>query len=993
MKGRTVIIILIVLCNCLMQSYTAPYPDPENLQFLKLDQSNGLPHNNIECIYKDCDGLVWFGTRNGLCSYNGYDIKVYWSGNDPASISGDRILSIAEDKSGNLWIGTYSEGLNKFNKRTEKFTRYNHIDAVNERINRISVFSDSTIWICTNKGLAMYIPESDSFMVYRSRPNDGFALNSDYVYDIIETNRGEVYVATESDDIQRFDRDKERFFNISYRRVKELSSNYRKRIVEDVNGVLWISANVHGLCSYDPASGESEIYLQGEGQLTTNVLNGDMAVDREGNIWICTDGGGINILDPQTRHFRYIRKDETREKSLSTDHIYCIYFDELNTVWIGTFGEGVNYYNPDRYKFRTYFITPGDLDVLKGKSVLSVYQDSKNRLWAGTDGYGLYRFDSDGSRYRYNHDPGNPNSLTTDVITSLNEDGEGNMLIGTYSGGLLLFNPEKNTFIRFDNPSQGGSPTSINIWQIVPDSKGRIWLGLLGEAVDLYDRQEKTFKNFGPNSALPDKIDFENVMSIMEDRDGDIWFGTEGEGIYILENETGRLMRIAADSADVIATKGIIRSMYQDRWGYIWIGSEGQGLFRFDKNNYRFVKYSAKEELPNNIVQSIIEDSQGKLWIGTSGGLCILNPETGKIRTFVREDGLSSNEFNQNSLIRLSDGRLAIGSTKGLDIFSPLDIKLNQNLPAIVFSKLEILNKEVKAGTEINKRVILQENINYTKALVLTHREKVFALEFAAINYILPEKCQYKYMLRGFDDDWIETGPDYRRASYSNLEPGEYIFRVIASNNDGKWGNNERSLIIRVRPSFYNTWLFRIIMIIILLAVVYFIYRYRLNLHKSRFMKTQAEQEKRIIQLEKDKLEMELQKLTFHMINRNRVLVEQKNRLMGLSVKAKESVRESLEDVISIIDEYLNDDKDWAYIEPQLDKVYNNFVSRLKEKHRDLNLSEIKIAAYVRMNLGTKEISEFMHKTPRAIENDRYRLRKKIGLDSNDSLKQYLMNL
>jgi DNA-binding CsgD family transcriptional regulator len=129
------------------------------------------------------------------------------------------------------------------------------------------------------------------------------------------------------------------------------------------------------------------------------------------------------------------------------------------------------------------------------------------------------------------------------------------------------------------------------------------------------------------------------------------------------------------------------------------------------------------------------------------------------------------------------------------------------------------------------------------------------------------------------------------------------------------------------------------------------------------------------------------------MINRNRVLVEQKNRLMGLSVKAKESVRESLEDVISIIDEYLNDDKDWAYIEPQLDKVYNNFVSRLKEKHRDLNLSEIKIAAYVRMNLGTKEISEFMHKTPRAIENDRYRLRKKIGLDSNDSLKQYLMNL
>jgi ligand-binding sensor domain-containing protein/DNA-binding CsgD family transcriptional regulator len=985
--------IIFILCNFLMVSYSGSYTSVESLQFSKIDQGDGLPHNNIECIYKDSEGLVWFGTRNGLCSFDGYDIKVYWSGNDPATISGDRILSIAEDKSGNLWIGTYSEGLNKFNRRTEKFTRYKHIDALNERINRISVFNDSTIWICTNKGLARYIPETDSFRVYRPQTGDAYSLNSDYVYDIIETSRGEVYVATESDDIQRFDRHKEQFFNISYRRSKELTSNYRKTIVEDANGVLWISANVHGLCSYNPATGESVIYLQGEGRLTTNVLNGDMAVDMEGNIWICTDGGGINILNPFTKHFRYIRKDEDRQTSLSTDHIYCIYFDEQNTVWIGTFGEGVNYCNPDRYKFRTYFITAGDMDVLKGKSVLSVYQDSKERLWAGTDGYGLYRFDPDGSRFQYNHDSNNLNSLTTDVITSLNEDSEGNILIGTYSGGLHMFKPDKNIFVRFNSLSPGRSPSSINIWQIVPDSKGRIWLGLLGEAVDLYNVHKKTFTNFGPNSALPDKIEFENVMSIMEDRDGDIWFGTEGEGIYTLDSETDRLVRIAADSGIVIATRGIIKCMYQDRWGNIWIGSEGQGLFRFDKKNLRFENYSAKEGLPNNIVQSIIEDGQGNLWIGTSGGLCILNPETGKIRTFVREDGLSSNEFNQNSLIRLTDGRLAIGSTKGLDIFTPQDIKLNQNLPRIIFTRLEILNNDVKAGTEINKRVILGESINYTNRLVLTHREKSFSLEFAALNYILPEKCRYRYMLQGFDKNWIETGPDYRRASYSNLEPGEYIFRVRASNNDGKWGNNERNLVIRVRPSFYNTWLFRIIMIIVLLGIVYLIYRYRLNLHKSRFLKTQAEQEKKIIQLEKDKLEMELQKLTFHMINRNRVLVEQKNRLMGLSVKAKESVRESLEDVISIIDEYLNDDKDWIYIEPQLDKVYNNFVSRLKEKHSDLSLSEIKIAAYVRMNLGTKEISEFMHKTPRAIENDRYRLRKKIGLDSNDSLKQYLMNL
>ncbi|MBA7479107.1 hypothetical protein ES707_14538 [subsurface metagenome] len=214
-----------------------------------------------------------------------------------------------------------------------------------------------------------------------------------------------------------------------------------------------------------------------------------------------------------------------------------------------------------------------------------------------------------------------------------------------------------------------------------------------------------------------------------------------------------------------------------------------------------------------------------------------------------------------------------------------------------------------------------------------------------------------------------------------------------SSNNDGKWGNNDRQLLVNILPPFYETWWFRSILTLIALLIVFLIYRYRLNIHKSRFMKKQIEQERKIMQLENEKLESELQKLTFHVLNRNRALIDQKNRLMGLSMKAKESVRIGLMDIISKFDEELNDDKDWKYIEPQLDKVYNNFVSRLKEKHPDLTLSEIKIAAYVRMNLSTKEMSEFMHKTSRAIENDRYRLRKKIGLETNDSLQNYLMNL
>jgi DNA-binding CsgD family transcriptional regulator len=369
------------------------------------------------------------------------------------------------------------------------------------------------------------------------------------------------------------------------------------------------------------------------------------------------------------------------------------------------------------------------------------------------------------------------------------------------------------------------------------------------------------------------------------------------------------------------------------------------------------------------------------------------NPQTESFRNFIVQDGLSGNEFNQNALVRLHDGRLVIGSSKGIDIFRPEKIQINQNLPRVVFTGFEVLNREIAPGQNIHGRVILEQTITYTKKIVLTHREKVFSIEFAALNYTLPEKCSYLYKLEGFDTEWSEASSNHRRVSYSNLDAGEYIFKVKASNNDGKWGNNDISISISVLPPFYKTWWFKTLLFILLGLVVFFIYQYLLNIHRNRFLSLQAGQQKKIMELEKEKLESELQKMTFHIINRNRVLIDQKNRLLGLSFKARESVKIGLQDIIGIIDEDLNDEKDWTYIEPQLDKVYNNFVSRLKERHPDLTISEIKIAAYVRMNLSTKEISEFMHKTSRAVENDRYRLRKKIGLESNDSLQHYLMNL
>jgi ligand-binding sensor domain-containing protein/DNA-binding CsgD family transcriptional regulator len=992
MSKILVLVILIFLPAATIKSFSQQ--DINSIRFQHITQKEGLSHNSIECIFKDSDGFIWFGTRNGLCRYDGYEIVIYRSSNKTNSLSGDRILCINEDKKGFLWIGTFHNGLNKFDKKNESFTHYDaHHFGFGDRINEIVVLKDSSLWLCTDYGLAVYNEKSDSFKVYTPVQGSNNSIANNSSFDIIETRTGETYVTTDANYIQRFDRKNGIFTTVNYSRISSMTNNFRKRIIEDSEGTLWISANYHGLCWYKPKTGETGIYTKAPGQLTSNILMG-LTLDQEGQIWICTDGGGIDILDPVTRKFSYLRMNDNDPTSISSDHIYTIFFDDQQIVWVGTYDRGISYFDPSRYKFHSFLFKKNDLDFFNDKSVLSIYQDSEDRIWIGTDGFGLFMFDKDGKLSGFRYDPNNSNSISTDVITSLSEDNEGQILIGTYSGGLISFNVEKNRFTRYMPSTENiNSIHSSNVWRILHDSKKRIWLGMLTTGLEMYDQENNIFISYGPLSDNPNKIDFQNIMTILEDSDGDIWFGTEGKGLYTLDNETDKMLQFATGNNPDIMTSGIIKTIYQDRRGYIWFGTEGNGLYQFNKKNNELKVFNNSDGLPSDIVQSIIEDSQGNLWIGTSRGLSKYNRNTGNFNSFIEEDGLSGNEYNKDAVLRLHDGRLIFGNTTGLDVFKPEDIPMNQILPRLNFTKLEILNQEIKPGVKFNGRIILTKSISYTSSITLTNKDKIFSLQFAAINYTLPNKCNYKYKLDGFDDTWTTISSDRRMVSYSNLDPGKYTFRIKASNNDGKWGNNDKTLQIIVLPPIWKTWWFRSLILIILILFIRFIYQYRLNLHKEQFRQLHFEREQKIIQLENEKLENELQKLTFHVINRNKVLLEYKNRLLGLSYKAREVVKIGLDDIISKIDEEISEDKEWIYIEPQLDKVYNNFVARLKTKHPDLTLSEIKIASYVRMNLSTKEISEYMHKTPRAVENDRYRLRKKIGLDLNDSLQQYLANL
>jgi ligand-binding sensor domain-containing protein len=462
----------------------------ESLNFSYITKNEGLSDNNVECIFKDSDGFMWFGTRNGLCRFDGYEIKVYRKNENENSISGNRILDIIEDKNGYLWIGTYKDGLNRFNKQTEKFEHYGLQQGIGQRINRIKLFSDSSIWVGSNIGVIRLVNWGDTVRIIPFNDDSNYLST----YDMLETRNREVYIATDNQVIQKLNKNTLKFETIEYKRIPELSSNYRKRIIEDKNGLIWITASYHGLCSYDPKTGVSEIFTAENNNLSTNVLMGSMDIDGDGNIWLCTEEDGINIFNTESKTFKHLKNNPEQQGSLNSNHTYSVYFDDNERVWIGTFDKGINVYNPYQKKFSSSLFEPDDLTILSGSSVLDIFEDSKNRVWVGTDGFGLFCFEKANAPLHYKK-ADESDVLTSNVVTALGEDPLGNILIGTYTGGLIAFNKESEKITKYYSDFDRKQLSSPHVWEIFTDSKKRIWLGLLAFGVDLFDYRDGSFIN------------------------------------------------------------------------------------------------------------------------------------------------------------------------------------------------------------------------------------------------------------------------------------------------------------------------------------------------------------------------------------------------------------------------------------------------------------------------------------------------------------------
>jgi len=809
------------------------------LKFKHITKEQGLSSSTVEAILQDSKGFIWFGTADGLNRYDGYKITAYR--NDPAdsnSISGNYASQLLEDKKHRLWIGT-NGGLNYFNRNQNKFIRYkndprNMSSISSNVINCIYEDRQGDIWIGTSAGLDLLARGKNSFKHYRYQEGKTDCLSSNRISCIYEDQHGNFWVGTNGGGLNLLDRKKNTVsvFKSQFTDDGSISSNNISSIEEDLSGNIWIGTIGGGLNLLDVKQKRFKHFRHQE--MERSSLSGDviksMLIDTKGNLWVGTENGGLNLWNQDNQSFIHYENNPNKPSSLSQKTASAIMEDNQGNIWVGTHRGGVNLYQPNAYQFKIYSQS-ASLGSLSYNDVKTFFEDKEGNIWIGTDGGGLNIWNRRKDVfYRFRHDPHDPKSIGSDAILHIMKDSKGNIWIGTWGGGLNLYNPADGTFTRFLNdPRDKSSISSNNVWRIYEDQLGKLWIATFYGGLNVFNRETKKFTRITDDPEKKTHFYGNNVISINEDKSGNLWIGTEDGGLNCYNSERSSFSHYfyQIHENNVQGTDNI-RVIYTDKVGRLWIGKKG--LYLFNPKHQSFSLYTSKENLANEMIQGVNEDDMGNLWIGTSNGLIRFNPDTYNFKRFTDADGLQGLEFGPNSSLKTTKGEMLFGGFKGFNIFHPDSIKNNSSIPPVYLTDFQIFNVSATPG---QKKSPLKKQISETKAITLSYDQSFFSFEFAALNYISPEQNQYAYKLDGFDKSWNYVG-NQRKATYTNLDPGKYIFYVKASNNDGIWNEKGTSLSIIITPPFWMTWWFRTFIILVIIGGtgIFFQFKRKLELKK-----------------------------------------------------------------------------------------------------------------------------------------------------------------
>jgi PAS domain S-box-containing protein len=827
------------------------------MSFKNLTTSMGLSHGDVTCICQDHDGYIWIGTADGLNKYDGVGFTIFKNiKNDTTSLSTSYINCIYEDKQNNLWIGS-PEGLSRYNRDENNFERISLIDNHNNKFSNsvMAIFEDNSnnLWIGCRYGVFLFNRENKKVTEFFA---DSFHLNTlNGCTGICQDKNGVLWFSFQTSNdigIIKYNAATNKIIRYSTQdRVYKLKENHVSCLMADNLNNIWIGYYSSGI---DILNGQTNTITGDEynnNSFGHNIIS-SIVQKENGKIYIGTDGSGISIFDPDTKSFHQYASSESNN-SLLSNAITNIYVSREGIVWIGCWGGGVSIY--DKH-FESFIHYKQDKNSLQGSSVTCFTEDLYGNIWIATDGGGINMFNPLTKKFtNYRNDSKNPYTLTNNKVLALETDNKGGLWAGMWKGGLNYFKiaGEKLILKKKYNLVDENYPNSNSIFKIYFSKEKELWVGNFETGAYKFDPSTEKFKSVKLSKTT---INYNSIRDITCDSYNNIWFASEVLGLIKINLKSGESESFIHDEKDSTSLTNIsVNVIFEDSKKRLWIGCDGSGLHLFDRKTKSFTHYTTAQGLPDNSIVGILEDEHGNLWISSRGGISkatidSTNSTNGKLnltfRNYTVQDGLQGKVFNRWAYFKSRTGEMYFGGLNGFNVFQPDSIKDNSFIPPVHITDFILFNKPVTIGA---KGSPLQKHISQTKKLVLNYDQSIFTFKFIALNYIFSEKNQYAYIMEGLEKGWNYLGNN-RNATYMNLDPGEYTFRVKASNNDGIWNEEGTTVQITITPPWWQTLWFRLILLAVLTGVVYWIYKWRMQVRElaaQRRMDTALTKERNLL--------------------------------------------------------------------------------------------------------------------------------------------------
>jgi signal transduction histidine kinase/ligand-binding sensor domain-containing protein len=807
--GWFVRLILLMLCPFLLRGQPVALPQSraqESFAFEHYGQTEGLSQGTIYAM-ASYDGYMWFGTQDGLNRFDGVQFQVFRKGGRH-SLNGNLVQALLADSHGKLWIGS-GNGLNLYDRTSGLMHTFQDVFGLSHALGRTSINRlvedrQQRIWIITDAlGLFCFDPRTKSIRSFF--PNDNTIISLTVAPD------GSIWAAS-LNEVFRYDAATRAFRPMQIRQQLRSQSLIRSILVDKQNN-LWVATSDDGVFVLD----KDDVAHYRQGPTTQDLSSNEVTsllADRDGRVWIGTRTGGLCLFHPDTRRFSYVRHSATNNRSLTENFVWQLAQDQQGIIWVGSSSQGIDKYDPRGSLFGLIRRTAdSDQPSLPDNMIFRLFGQGDD-LYIGTETGGVVRYSIKTSQVtpfaRTLAPPVEAMQNETRVITA----DSGRRLWFANWRELVQYDPVSHRLNRY--PAVGPhKQLYAYAAHVLTDTAGRsteVWVGGQG-GLTRFDVTRNRWMTWQDIPALQAIANY-SIRLIYQHTPGMIWLGTLRTGLIGYDRASRQTVSFNEENGLPCAN---IRSLLQ-LGPALWVGTDC-GLFRIDLPTRRVVRHYTKADgLPNDVIYGILADERGNLWLSSNQGLTLFSPRRGVLKNYDVTDGLQSNEFNTNVSYKHTDGTLFFGGTNGITYFRPERFSTNTFVPPVHITAVTVLDSAYNPAQPL---------------ISLGPTQNFITIEFAALNFSNSRKNQYRYQLEGIDPGWVQAGHN-RTANYTKLPPGAYVFRVKGSNDDGIWNERGASMRILIRPPYWATWWFRLLLISLLLAGLYGVYRYRIAQLQSR---------------------------------------------------------------------------------------------------------------------------------------------------------------